>query len=192
MLLAHVLQILYSTTEDLFDIWYLSFSMCGHFLYASSYQLRQLCSSSLELGISLFNPRKDFLDIFGQSGAMAQRACKATGPFIWSWICHINLFFSPNLDLSLVYELETLVFVTADFVDSIISISAGLAAVVLCQTLGPVDFFEWSHVEAVAAPCLLQPVEGCHHCCRPRGDLVNLPLFLLFKALRCLADIPLH
>ena len=132
---------------------------------------------------TIFNPWKDFLDIFGQSGAMAQRACKTIGPFIWSWICHFNLFFSANLDLSLVYELDTLVFVTADLVDSIISISAGLAAVVLRQTLGPVDFFEWSHEEAVVAPCLLQPVEGCHHCCRPRSDLVNLPLLLLFKAL---------
>ena len=166
--------------------------MCGHFLHASTNQLHQLWFSSLELGISLFNPRKDFLDVFGQSGTMAQRACKATGPFIWSWICHFNLLFSANLNLPLVYELETLVFVTADLVDSIISISAGLAAVVLCQTLGPVDFFEWSHKEAVVTPCLLQPVEGCQHCCRPRSDLVDLPLFLLFEALRCFADLPLH
>ena len=134
-------SILYN--RGLFDVWYLSFSMCGHFLHASTNQLRQLWFSSLELGISLFNPRKDFLDVFGQSGTMAQRACKATGPFIWSWICHFNLLFSANLDLPLVYELETLVFVTADIEDSIISVSAGLAAVVLCQTLGPLDFFEW-------------------------------------------------
>ena len=134
-------SILYN--RGLFDVWYLSFSMCGHFLHASTNQLRQLWFSSLELGISLFNPRKDFLDVFGQSGTMAQRACKATGPFIWSWICHFNLLFSANLDLPLVYELETLVFVTADIEDSIISISAGLAAVVLYQTLGPEDFFEW-------------------------------------------------
>ena len=79
-------------------------------------------------------------------------------------ICCLNPVASTVLNLSLIYSPMLFVRVRADLVDSIISVPTDLAAVVLGQALGPMDFFERSQEKAEVAAGHFEPLSSCRDC----------------------------